>query len=274
MRITPMVMNGKIIFNEQTIKEHFLMRIELPSSFPNPVPGQFVMVREKDIQAPLLSRPMSIYGFERNHNCSYLEIFYHITGQGTNKLSLLDKGKEISLLGPLGNGYSINHDFKHVILIAGGIGVSPLTFLAAHLNAALKVSSFEITAYIGGRQGCALAGLERFSTYCSDIRICTDDGSMGYQGLVTDLFEREINRYSAKDSCIYACGPEGMMRRIAEVLRDFPFSCQISVEERMACGLGACLGCAVPIKTSSGTVEYQRVCKDGPVFDIRRLIWS
>jgi dihydroorotate dehydrogenase electron transfer subunit len=274
MQIAPMVTQGKIIINKPDVKNHYLMRIELSSSFPSPIPGQFVMIREKNLQASLLARPMSIYSFERQQNCTFLEIFYRRAGEGTKKLSFLEAGSEIIILGPLGHGYSINQDCKHMILISGGIGISPLTFLAAHLSDVSRITPIEITAYIGAQQKDSLAGLDRLSSYCPDIRICTDDGSMGYHGLVTDLFEREISRFSINDSNIYACGPRGMMKRLAELLRDFPFLCQVSVEEKMACGLGACLGCAVPVKTSAGNVDYRRVCKDGPVFDIHQVIWQ
>jgi len=268
-----MSLPGKILVNREVINEHFLMRIELPATFPQPHPGQFVMIRNRESHGPLLARPMSIYAFERDQDAAFLEIFYRIAGEGTRALSLLKSGNEVVLLGPLGNGFTVDAACGRAILISGGIGISPLTFLAAHLNDIRKDHPLEITAYIGARHAGVLAGLEKLSTFCADIRICTDDGSAGYSCTVTDLFESELTRYNAKKCIIYTCGPQGMMKRLAELLEKYPLPCQVSVEESMACGLGACLGCAVPVRTLSGDVAYRRVCKDGPVFDIRDMVW-
>jgi len=274
MNIHPISIPGKILVNREVVNGHFLMRIQLPAAFPQPHPGQFVMIRNRESKVPLLARPMSIYAFERDPDSVFLEIFYRIAGEGTGALSLLKSGNEVVILGPLGKGFTVDASRRHAILISGGIGISPLTFLAAHLNDFRKDYSLEITAYIGARHAGVLAGVEKLSSFCSDIRICTDDGSAGYSCTVTDLFEPELTRYNAKDSIIYTCGPQGMMKRLAELLEKHPLPCQVSVEERMACGLGACLGCAVPVRTLSGDAVYRRVCKDGPVFDIRDMVWS
>lgn len=274
MHIFPMSIAGKILVNSKVVNEHFLMRIELSPAFPQALPGQFVMIRDSAAQAPLLSRPMSIYAFERNRDSAFLEIFYRVAGEGTRNFSLFQSDHKVQILGPLGKGFTVDADCRRAILISGGIGISPLTFLAAHLEERRKNVPLEITAYVGARSADFLAGLERLAAHCPDIRICTDDGSTGYRGTVTDLFARDLPGYDAKDSRIYTCGPEGMMKRLAEVLRGRPLPCQVSVEERMACGLGACLGCAVPVRTDSGDVAYRRVCKDGPVFDISAMVWS
>jgi dihydroorotate dehydrogenase electron transfer subunit len=269
----PVSMHGRILFNQEVVQGHFHLQLTLPTAFPQPLPGQFVMIREKESTAPLLARPMSIYAFERGEKNVSLEIFYRVVGDGTRSLSSLKAGREVLLLGPLGQGFSQKKDVRHVILIAGGIGISPLTFLAASLKSLQKTASFEMTAYIGAQHQDILAGLDKLSLCCPDIRICTDDGSRGYSGRVTDLFERELDRYNAEDSLVYACGPYGMMKRLAELLERHPLPCQVSVEEKMACGLGACLGCAVPVRTEAGETTFRRVCKDGPVFDICRIRW-
>lgn len=274
MQIPPMSIPGKILVNRPVINGHFLMRIELPPDFPQPHPGQFVMIRSRVSPISLLSRPMSIYGFERDQHSAFLEIFYRVAGEGTRALSLLKTDDEVVILGPLGNGFTIDATRRRVVLVSGGIGISPLTFLVAHLNEIRKDYPHELTAYIGARHSGVLAGLKRFSSFCSDIRICTDDGSAGYSCTVTDLFQRDISSFDAKDSLVYTCGPQGMMVRLAELLAKHPLPCQVSVEEKMACGLGACLGCAVPVRTVSGDMVYRRVCKDGPVFDIRDMVWS
>ncbi|SEM35180.1 dihydroorotate oxidase B, electron transfer subunit [Syntrophus gentianae] len=273
MQPIPISIEGKILINREVIQGHFLLRVKLAPAFPHPLPGQFVMIRVTQLQTPLLARPMSIYAFEQSGEHAFLEIFYRVAGEGTKLLSCLKAGQEITLLGPLGKGFSQNTGARRVILIAGGIGISPLTFLASSLIEIREPHSLEMTVYLGAQHQGVLAGLDRLSAFCSDIRICTDDGSAGYPGRVTDLFERELADYSPEDAFVYACGPHAMMRRLAELLEENPLPCQVSVEERMACGLGACLGCAVPIKTSDGISTFRRVCKDGPVFDIRQITW-
>jgi len=273
MHPVPLFIKGRILDNLEAVRGHFLLRLKLPPTFHHPVPGQFVMIRVTESQTPLLARPMSIYAFEKGAGHSVLEIFYRVAGAGTRILSGLKPGDELSLLGPLGNGFSGNQEARRAILIAGGIGISPLTFLAASLSPIREPFPVEMTAYVGAQRKEALAGLDRLSAVCPDIRICTDDGSMGYGGRVTELFERELDAFDPQGCAVYACGPRAMMKRLAELLEKHPLPCQVSVEERMACGLGACLGCAVAVRTPGGDVAFMRACKDGPVFDIRRIDW-
>ncbi|MBW2674579.1 MAG: dihydroorotate dehydrogenase electron transfer subunit, partial [Deltaproteobacteria bacterium] len=150
-------------------------------------------------------------------------------------------------------------------LIAGGIGVVPLSFLAQ--RCAEENRGTEIICYIGAVNSEALAGLERFEEVCSAVEISTDDGSRGYRGPVTGLFQRDMDRYAGDDVRIYACGPRPMFVHLQGLLKGRSCVCQVSLDERMACGIGACLGCAVRVRGNGS--ELVRVCTEGPVFDIR-----
>jgi len=106
------------------------------------------------------------------------------------------------------------------------------------------------------------------------MNVCTDDGTVGEKGFVTQIFKKDIRQFKPEDTSIFACGPRGMMKALAEVLNKSKFICQVSLEERMACGTGACMGCAVAIKDKEGAMSYKRVCSDGPVFDLNDIIWD
>jgi dihydroorotate dehydrogenase electron transfer subunit len=267
----PSTVSGEVIENLSVASDHFLLTLRLPPSFGSPKPGQFVMVRDPKRREPLLSRPLSVYGFRREEGGSTLELLCRVAGRGTTLLSQLKPGATLSILGPLGRGFTIDREARNVILLAGGVGVAPLTFLLREGYPASPSSrKADVTAYVGARTAALLTGLDRLKGFC-DLRAATDDGSEGYHGLVTDLLRCELGGYPPKETMIYACGPTAMIRTLREIVMEFPFHCEVSLEERMACGIGACLGCAVAIADMSGKIDYQRVCQEGPVFDIRQL---
>lgn len=264
----------RVMENRRVAEGYFVMSLELPAAFDTPLPGQFVMLRAKGVQAPLLGRPLSVYAFERGEKGATLEVLYKVAGTGTLLFSGLPDGGDVEVLGPLGGRFEISPGVKNVILVAGGVGVAPLSFLASHCRGDRADARPRITCYVGAGSADALVGLDRLEASCSDVRICTDDGSCGHHGLVTELLEKDFSLLDSRDSVICACGPSAMLKRMAELLEKHTVACQISMEERMACGLGACLGCAVAVKAGDGGFRYRRVCKDGPIFDIRELIWD
>jgi len=281
MQTDAMPIEGEIIANGAVAADHYLMSVELPRSFPVPSPGQFVMVRAAGRQEPLLSRPLGVYGFHRNPNHAVLDLLYRVCGKGTGVLSRLTHKDRLQILGPLGRGFDVAPEKKHIILIAGGVGIVPITYLAFHYGMLGRSQPEEasgigrkIAGYLGAKCGDNLIGQERLAMYCSEVKISTDDGSEGCCGLVTDMLAADIDSYPAGDSMIYACGPAAMMRTVAEILKGRAIPCQVSVEERMACGIGACLGCAVRVSELGGGYAYRRVCREGPVFDIREIVWE
>ncbi len=260
---------GDIVENRAVAPGHFQMSIRLPGSFPTPVPGQFVMVRSADHEEPLLARPFSVYGFQRRRGETAVDLLYRTAGRGTALLSRLEPGARLVVLGPLGRGFAPPEGMKKVILLAGGVGVAPLVFL---LRSGRLAGTNACTCYVGARTGEQLTGLELLRG--ADLHVCTDDGSRAFCGQVTDLLRRDIGGYDPPETMIYACGPSPMIRTLGRLLGDRPIRCQVSLEERMACGLGACLGCAVAVRGESGRKEYRRVCKDGPVFDLREILFA
>jgi dihydroorotate dehydrogenase electron transfer subunit len=264
---------GSIIFNNKLGPQHLHMAVRLPSEFVNPSPGQFVMIRPARGGEPLLSRPLSIYQFTRNQDHVILEFLYRIVGQGTELLSRLPSAAEVAMLGPLGNGFRIEKNRSHRILLAGGMGVAPITFLAQRLND-LVVTKAELQICLGAKNCAEIVGVERIKGFQGLMNIVTDDGTMGSCGLVTDLLPDITKGCDPCQTMIYACGPMAMLRTLAEQLAPTGIPCQVSIEERMACGLGACLGCAVDVHNRRGRRVKKSVCKDGPVFNIEDICWE
>lgn len=233
---------GKIIKNEQIDNDIFL--IELEGNFKGD-PGQFYMVRGWD-EYPLLPRPLSIFDLEDNK----IAFLYQVVGKGTGILSNLKKGAKVEILGPLGNGFPIVNN-KKVALVSGGIGLAPMKYLARNLKCKVDLfAGFRTSSYL----------MDEMSNFVDNIIVTTNDGNEGKKGFVTDYIE---DRYDV----IYACGPNPMMNSLKNL--NLKAKSYYSLEAHMACGIGACLGCA--INTTKG---IQRVCHEGPVFDGNEVIFD
>jgi len=201
-----------------------------------------------------LRRPLSIYSVSG----SKVEFLYKVVGKGTESLCGLLPGASLEVLGPLGHGYSIEalEGGKHPLLVAGGTGIASLNFLAEKLQ---KPG----TLFYGAKSRTELVCLDNFRKLGWKMELATMDGSTGYNGIVTDIFENYLVGKEIKDYVLYTCGPNAMIAKTARTAEDFELKGYVSLEEKMACGVGNCQGCAVKYKDS-----YRMVCKDGPVFDI------
>lgn len=264
---------GEVSKNKEIQNDYFLMKVTMPSSFAKPLPGQFVMIRIAGLQDPFLSRPISIYSYSRGKTSCSIELLYQVVGKGTQIMAGLINGSQVEICGPLGGSYTVDPAKKNIVLIAGGIGIAPLSLLAQYLCKTSCQDKSAMTFYYGAQTEGAVVGLDHLRKYCYKIVVCTDDGSLGEKSLVTKAFQKDIKKYAPEDTAIYACGPKPMIRSLSTILSDQYF-CQVSLEERMACGVGACVGCAVAIKDEKGGKTYQRVCADGPVFDLEKVIWE
>jgi dihydroorotate dehydrogenase electron transfer subunit len=274
------MMTGAVTENRGVAPGHFQMTVQLPRSFPTPSPGQYVMIRKAEQEEPLLPRPFSVFGFQQHKGHTDLEVLYRLAGRGTTLLARSRPGDRLSVLGPLGRGFTFPTGVRRVLFLAGGVGIAPLVYLL-HSGLLVSEGGYEIQKnfYLGARSAELLAGLDRLKGFC-ELGICTDDGTRGYHGPVTAMLEMEIGQllkcdnggYNPEETMIYACGPMAMIRAMGHLLNENPVSCQVSLEERMACGLGACLGCAVAVRTETGKRDYRRVCQDGPVFDLREIV--
>lgn len=222
-------------------------------------PGQFVHVR-CDGPGLILRRPYSLY--DVRHGTASLLV--REVGAGSSWLCAVDVGCEIDLMGPLGRGFTVKERGRHA-LIAGGTGIATMRFLARRL----RESGGDTTVFWGVEGEVECRDLYEELSDEFDLRMATMDGSMGYQGNVIELFMAERAHEAAN---IYACGPRGMLAGLAESIgSEILEYLQVSMEERMACGIGACRGCAVPAASQAG--GYLTVCRDGPVFEGRELDW-
>ncbi|MFC1924311.1 dihydroorotate dehydrogenase electron transfer subunit [Chloroflexota bacterium] len=226
-----------------------LLWLEAPEIAGTARPGQFVMVRCGDRYDPPLRRPLSI---NKVANGKQIALFFKTVGKGTEWLSRCQAGDHVNLLGPLGNGFSIQPSSSNLLLVAGGIGIAPLVFLA---EKALK-KRYSVTLLMGARH--YLYPNEQLPSKIN-LHIFTEDGSEGKKGMVTDF----IADFIPWADQIFTCGPAPMYQSIASQSNLKGKSVQISLEARMGCGLGACYSCT--IKTKKG---MRQVCQDGPVFEL------
>ncbi|MBI5212793.1 MAG: dihydroorotate dehydrogenase electron transfer subunit [Nitrospirae bacterium] len=260
------------VLENTALNKHFrLLTIDAGRSTLNaqrmPSPGQFYMLHSSDTYDPLLKRPFSILKCEDNT----LKFLYRVRGKGTSCLSNLRKGDIIEVIGPLGNSYpEPDGDF---IAVAGGVGIASLLSL---------LEKRKNTGYLfyGARSKNELVMLSEVEALAKEVFVATDDGSEGKKGLITELLIDFLNstqpppfppllKGGEGGLPIYACGPKPMLKKLSKIARESGIKCYVSLEEHMACGIGACLGCVV--RTASG---YRRVCKEGPVFDIKDIVWN
>jgi dihydroorotate dehydrogenase electron transfer subunit len=238
-------------------------------------PGQFVMVRVADGLDPLLARPFSVH--MAGPDTGRLILLYKVVGRGTKMLADRKEGEGLVLWGPLGRGFDISSQGEH-ILLAGGMGVAPLVFLHWTLFFERKNDVYRFLVGVPRRND--LVGFEPLRLLVGtaqdlkpDLKVSEDQTDAGHDfavGLVTDHLTAVIRDSGFTSPTVYACGPPGMLKSAAAICRELSVPLQVSLEANMACGVGACLGCAV--MTTSG--DYARVCREGPVFDAANIDWD
>lgn len=258
---------ASVISNGKVTSDYYLMWLDSPDIAAEARPGQFIMVRCGE--DALLRRPLSVYQADEGK----VALLFNVVGKGTAWLSKLQTGDNIDLLGPLGNGYTIYPDSQNLLLVAGGIGIAPLRFLAdkaieqgKKVNLLMGASSaIQLLPTESSNQGLLTDGILPWGI---TIHKSTDDGSEGYKGLVTELLTEQQHIGWADQ--IFACGPPAMYKDMATKypqLKNKPV--QVSLEVMLGCGRGVCYGCT--IKTKEG---LKRVCEDGPVFDLYSIPWE
>ena len=239
----------------------------------------------------MLRRPFSLAGRRRGEDGrDILDIIYRAVGTGTQWLSEIAPGVELSVLGPLGNTFDILPDKKVAALVAGGVGIPPMLYLAEELAAAGK----KIFAFCGAKTadlmplsfadvesispaGDPVGAAESFGGKDVQVAVATDDGSLGYGGMVGDVFIRwlEQNMRYSQAMTVYSCGPEGMMKAIGDICVPRKMPCQLALERHMACGMGTCQSCVVKIRDDSEQGwSFKLCCTDGPVFEALDVIWA
>ncbi len=246
---------AKVVSSKNITANIYDLVLECPKISSQAVPGQFVEVYtgRRDL---LLARPISICEIMEDK----LRLVYQVVGKGTEIFSKLTSGDEIKLLGPCGNGYNLKHN-KTSLLVGGGIGIPPLLETAKQLGG-------KVTVVLAARNKDLLVLVDEFKALGATVYTATDDGSAGFKGNAVELLRQE----NLSADVVYSCGPKIMLKFLTEYAIEKDIECQVSMEERMACGIGACVGCVVKIKKGDDW-EHKKVCKDGPVFEGREVVW-
>jgi len=244
-----------------------LLRLAAPALAAAARPGQFVMLRVSPGPEPLLARPFSVHGVEDGE----LLILYQVVGRGTALLQEAVRGQELLTWGPLGRGFEL--DGQCPALVAGGMGIAPLAFAAERLEQ--EGAAFSAMYGISSREAFtawdAVSGEGGFYLEDWGWRAASEDGSVGARGLVTGLLQEALALpASQRPGCVLACGPLPMLKAAASLCAEQGVPCQVSLEAPMACGVGACLGCAVPAAAGG----YLRACQEGPVMDAAAVDWE
>ena len=262
-----MQQDATVLWNRPVGGGCYQLGLGCPEGFAAAGPGQFVMVQVGRPPVPLLRRPFSLFGLlgDGPHPKGF-ELLYKVVGQGTQLLSQTRAGQTVSVLGPLGRGFQVDPRKNRWFLAAGGIGVAPIRFLAVRMLA-LGLPAENIHVFLGGQSRQDLLCQDEFETLGMPVQVTTDDGSAGDQCLITDPLEQAVA--DRPPDMVYACGPPGMLQCVAGMVRRYKIACQVSVETLMACGIGACLGCAV--KSARNKERYLHVCMNGPVFAAEEL---
>ena len=255
------VLDLRVVALEKLHERYVLLRLTREKPLPTMMPGQFVEVRVDDSPSTFLRRPISINFVDRERNELWLLVA--TVGEGTRRMARLEVGSSVNIVGPLGHGFagqSGETALHSVLLVGGGVGVAPLLYQGAMLRAA----GVEPVFLLGARTKQDLLLLDEFRKY-GEVFVTTEDGSEGERGFVTQHTLLQKRRFDL----IQTCGPTPMMKAVAKYAYQQGIECEASLENMMACGLGACLCCVE--RTTEGNLC---VCKEGPVFNIKRLLWQ
>jgi len=296
--------------NKQIGQRFYRLKLEFSGAaaeaFANSKPGQFAQLdlsgtalpAAKDIPDELannarrnilLRRPFSFADVTCEDDKTLVDILYCVVGPASLRMTTLSAGDSISIIGPLGNGFWVPERKKKVLLVAGGMGAGPLQHLAKVLTA--DHPDIEVLAFAGAKTAKELPfearldeisqqlgfSLREFAQYGIESLVATDDGSAGWQGLVSDCLTEWLGQaaFAGNDMIIYSCGPEAMLAKVADIARENDIDCQVSMERMMACGIGVCQSCAVECKADRpGKTIYKLCCKDGPVFDSKKVVFN
>ena len=292
--------DANVCSNQQIGTRFWRLRLEMngpgAKSFATALPGQFAQLDVSNLPLPdkenipedlrdsvsrniLLRRPFSFTDIAPGENKTDVEILYCARGPGTLRMTSLREGGRVSIIGPLGNGFSVPEGGKTALLVAGGMGIAPLVHLQRFLSQ--NHPNIRIVSFIGAKTAQELPYGPQNELAGSEYRVeaiqATDDGSAGFKGPITLCLEEWLQKNGPFSSqcVIYSCGPEVMLARIAEIAKIQDMPCQVSLERMMACGIGLCQSCAVEcIVPGSKETVYKLCCEDGPVFDSREVAWN
>jgi len=273
---------ARVIENVRVARDTFRVRLECPEIARRILPGQFIMLRLVDVNDPLLGRPLALYDVVRDEEGRPLglDIVYLTLGKLTRRLAQSVPGAEVCIWGPLGNGFPVVPT-EHLIMVAGGIGQTPFLALGQEYLGLRQYGDLprrgqrakRVTLCYGVRTSALLAGVPDFLSAGFDVRISSDDGSVGHHGLVSDLLLRLLEQTSGSHRLVVCCGPEPMMKLVAKLCQSNQTRCLVSLETPMACGIGICFSCVAKVRQNNGRWDWKRACVEGPVFDAQSIAW-
>ncbi len=271
--------------NDLVAEQTYLLRVAAEPIARAAVPGQFVMIRLKGIDSPLIGRALAIYDVVQDGqgNPVWLDLVYLRKGTLTTALARSALGTEVTLWGPLGNGFS-NRPCDRLIMAAGGIGQTPMLVLGREARGSQRFGQpareagwcGKVELIYGARRASLLAGVDDFRRAGFDLTLCTDDGSAGQQRLVPDLLAERLGKIDPGEEIVrvVTCGPEIMMEKVSQVCLAASVDCQVSMETPMACGIGICFSCVAQIRQNGPEEwDYKRTCVEGPIFDAEKICW-
>ncbi|MCY2974682.1 MAG: dihydroorotate dehydrogenase electron transfer subunit [Planctomycetota bacterium] len=283
----------RIIENLQIADDTFRIRIESQAIARETLPGQFVMLRIHGCNDPLIGRAFALYDRYTEDHAQWqgIDLVYLVKGKFTQALSRLSEDDLVAMNGPLGNTFSVA-PVDHLVMAVGGVGQTPMLAVGREALGSQKFGNEvdelidgeqtlsrngyakKVTLLYGARTAGRLAGIQDFRNAGFDVRLATDDGSIGEPKPVTDLLLDLLEVAPATESIrIVCCGPEPMMAAVSAIAKEKNISCEVSLETPMACGIGICFSCVAKIRQTDGQWDYQRTCVEGPIFDSAKLVW-
>jgi len=272
--------NGLVVANEKIAPGHWCLTVKAPRVSRKARPGQFAQIECCPDGAFLLPRPFSFLSVEKDR----FSVLYQVVGKGTRLLAAKKKGELLKVLGPLGNGFSpAKKKGDLFLLIGGGVGIPPLAHLARNLLDKRICKKEDLRVLLGARSKDLVLCEKEFKHLGVSVETATDDGSKGKKGFVTDLFSSRLCSVDPFRVQTFACGPTPMLRAVSILAMKFGVRCEISLETPMACGFGACMGCAVKVREGEACgcesggqkkFKYALACKEGPVFKAEKILWE
>jgi dihydroorotate dehydrogenase electron transfer subunit len=271
-----------VIENIRVARDTYRVRFECPEIALRVVPGQFLMLRIAGLNDPLLGRPLALYDVipDASGRPKAVDVVYATFGKMTRRLARCVPGDELNVWGPLGNGFPPTPT-SHLIMVAGGIGQTPFLALGQEYLGSRQYGdpprtvqpADRVTLCYGVRTAALLAGANDFKSAGFDMRIASDDGTVGHHGFVTDLLRQVLSEAENEDRLVVCCGPEQMMEAVAEVCQHSGTKCIVSLETPMACGIGICFSCVAKVRQPDGSWDWKRTCVEGPIFDADKIEW-
>ncbi len=285
MTILAMQTEAQVVELSILCEENYRVRLNCEELAQQILPGQFFMLRKPGGSDPLLGRPFALYDtvLDETGRAVGIDVGFHVVGKMTGIMQKLSPGETLELWGPLGNGFpAIQTD--HLIQVAGGIGYTPFVATSREVLMQKKYGTDSERCRIQAEKASLIYGV-REKRFCADmsdlsdingldIQLCTEDGTAGHHGLVTDLLQPMLTNDSNESKIVFTCGPIRMMQAVAQLCEKYNTECWVSLETPMACGFGACFSCVVPTKQTEGEWDYRRSCLEGPVFSGSEIFWE